>query len=451
MADHASSISTSKQKAQPKPNPESRDQRLSSPTPLSAPRRRPAGAMAFWTYLTISVGLISLLLAPFFSPRDQHSWFLSLPPDLRLHFSQGKLIKIHPSYQIPFRVFAIESSPAEFSETVLLVPGLACNSFSFRHVMSALRFHGFRAVAIDMPGSGFSERPRVPGSFEDVFAQIKENGIFWAFDQLVETGQAPYEDMRARKNFSPYGPAEIGFVIKKVIREMKLGPVHLVIHDAMLGSGANFVASYPSLVRSVTLLDSSAGLPAFPYWAVGVPVVGRLILKSPSVFTKLMRLCCSRSIDMPAVESQRLLLLGKDGRKGVVDMAKALNYSFDLRQWKELDGLKEMPVQLLWSNNWSDRWIEEGRQTASALPEGKFTYHSGGRWPQEDNAKEITERIVEFVTSLPKTIRMIINEPSEELEEKVLEVNTGSSHQHEHGHQFGPSLGMYGLGQGFMG
>ncbi|KAJ3697013.1 hypothetical protein LUZ61_000718 [Rhynchospora tenuis] len=448
MADHSPSTFTSKQKAQPKPKPESTDPPVPPPAPLGPPRRRPAGAMAFWTYLTISVGLLSLVLSPFLSPRDQHSWFLSLPPDLRLHFSQGKLIKIHPSYKIPFRVFAIESSPAEFSETVLLMPGLACNSFSFRHVLSALRSHGVRAVSIDLPGSGFSERPRVPGSFEDVFAQIKENGIFWAFDQMVETGQAQYEEMRARKNFSPYGPAEIGFVIKEVIRQMKLAPVHLVIHDAMLGSGANFVASYPSLVRSVTLLDSSAELPAFPYWAVGVPVAGRLILKSPSVFTKLIRLCCSRLIDIPAVESQRLLLLGKDGRKGVVDMAKALNYSFDLRQWKELDGLKEMPIQLLWSNNWSDRWIEEGRQAASALPEGKFTYHSGGRWPQEDNAKEITERIVEFVTSLPKTITKVINEPSEE---KVLEVNSGSLHQHEHGYQFGPNLGMYGLGPGFMG
>jgi pimeloyl-ACP methyl ester carboxylesterase len=381
MADRSPSGSSSKEKAQSEPE-DSREQPVPPPDPPGHPQRHSAGALAFWTYLTISVGLLSLLLSPFLSQRDQRSWFLSLPPDLRLHFSQGKLIKIHSSPHLPFRVFAIDSSPTEFSETVLLIPGLACNSFSFRHILSALHSHGLRAVALDPPGSGFSERPQVPGSLEDVFNQIKENGIFWAFDQMVETGHAPYEEIRAKKNFSPYGPAEIGHMIKEIVREMKLGPVHLVIHDSMLASGANFVASYPSWIRSVTLLDSSAALPAFPSWALGIPVAGRLILKSPSVFFKLMRLCCSRSIDMSAVESQRLLLLGKDGRRGVVDMAKALNYSFDLREWKKLDGMKDMPFQMLWSNNWSDRWIEEGKQAAAAVPEGKFVSHSGGRWPQ---------------------------------------------------------------------
>ncbi|KAF3338037.1 protein AUXIN RESPONSE 4 [Carex littledalei] len=428
MADRSPSNSPSKGKAQPNPKPESREQPVLPPDRPSNPRRRPVGALAFWTYLTISVGLLSLLLSPLLSQRDQHSWFLSLPPDLRLHFSQGKLIKIHPSPQLPFRVFAIDSSPAEFSETVLLLPGLACNSFSFRHVLSALRSCGLRTVALDPPGSGFSEIPRVPGGLEDVFNQIRDKGIFWAFDQMVETGHAPYEEIRAKESFSPYGPAEIGHVIKEVVREMNLGPVHLVIHDSMLASGANFAASYPSLVRSVTLLDSAAGLPAFPYWALGIPVAGRLILKSPSMFFKLMRLCCSRSIDMPAVESQRLLLLRKDGSRGVVGMAKALNYSFDLREWKELDGVKEMPFQLLWSNNWSDRWIEEGRRAAFAVPEGKFSYHLGGRWSQEDNIKEITERIVEFVTSLPKTIRKVTKESSEDLGEKALEGNDHSLH-----------------------
>jgi hypothetical protein len=51
---------------------------------------------------------------------------------------------------------------------------------------------------------------------------------------------------------------------------------------------------------------------------------------------------------------------------------------------------------------------------------------------QEDNAKEITERIVEFVSSLPKTIKRLINEPSEELGEKALEGNGGNLHQHHH-------------------
>jgi transposase len=74
---------------------------------------------------------------------------------------------------------------------------------------------------------------------------------------------------------------------------------------------------------------------------------------------------------------------------------------------------------------------------------------------QEDNIKEITEMIVEFVSSLPKTIKKLINEPSEELEEKSLEENGGNSHQYHNDHRqrypFGQNLGMYGLGPGWMG
>lgn len=75
---------------------------------------------------------------------------------------------------------------------------------------------------------------------------------------------------------------------------------------------------------------------------------------------------------------------------------------------------------------------------------------------QEDNAKEITERIVEFVASLPKTIRKVTKESSEE---EVLEGNAHSLHQHEqqhhqdqmHGYPSEQNLGMYGLGPGWIG
>lgn len=78
---------------------------------------------------------------------------------------------------------------------------------------------------------------------------------------------------------------------------------------------------------------------------------------------------------------------------------------------------------------------------------------------QEDNAKEITERIVEFVASLPKTIRKVTKESSENLGERVLEGNDHSLHQreqqhhqdHTHGYPSEQNLGMYGLSPGWIG
>lgn len=299
-------------------------------------------------------------------------------------------------------------------------------------------------------------------------------GLFWGFDQLVETGQIPYEGIASRDSrrngvkSSGYGSAEMGRVIGQVMDSMALAPVHLVLHDSALGAGANWVLMNPGLVQSVTLIDPAAEFVAFPSWMLGPPVIGELLLASQFLFERLLRLCCSRSLDGSAAEAYRLLLKGKDGRKAVVAAGKALNYSFDLGEWTSSDVVKDMEFQVMWSNSWSDRWIDEGRRAASAIPRAKFASHSGGRWPQEDAAEEISGKIVQFVSSLPKSVRQKNEEPLPEHIQKMFDQASddqydhhhhhhhGHGHSHGHGHGHGHGLehaagyfDMYGLGQGW--
>ena len=44
-------------------------------------------------------------------------------------------------------------------------------------------------------------------------------------------------------------------------------------------------------------------------------------------------------------------------------MGKKLNYSFDVAEWGDLDELKGVSLQVVWSNSWSKEWTEEGRTT----------------------------------------------------------------------------------------
>ena len=57
-----------------------------------------------------------------------------------------------------------------------------------------------------------------------------------------------------------------------------------------------------------------------------------------------------------------------------------MNSSFDLAEWGE--GLKGVPMQVVWSAGWSEEWSREGHRVASALPQAGFLTHSGGRWAQ---------------------------------------------------------------------
>jgi pimeloyl-ACP methyl ester carboxylesterase len=377
--------------------PPKADEPISQPTSKS-PSPNP---FTFWFYFTLLVALITFLfislsyLAPH---QDPKSWFLSLPNNLRQHYSKGRIVKVQTSpNQAPIEVFTIEHGPV-VSENVVLVHGLGLSSYSFREVIRGLGSKGVHVVAIDLPGNGFSDKSveevveggnGVLGGLLDVYDEIQEKGLFWAFDKVIETGQIPYEEIgnrvSKRKVVRPIelGPGEIGRVLGQVVETMGLAPVHLVLHDSGLGFGANWILENPGLVRSVTLIDTdSRGFGALPLWVLEIPVVSEVVLGVSFLYRRLINLCCSRGIGVLDAETHRVLLRGRDGRRAVVGMGRKMNHSFDIAEWGGSDGLKDTPMQVLWSGGWSKEWTEEGRRVADALPQAALVMHSGGRWPQ---------------------------------------------------------------------
>lgn len=305
-------------------------------------------------------------------------------------------------------------------------------------------------VAFDLPGNGFSDKSVVeigdsPGGFMGrfwyVYSEIQEKGLFWAFDEIVATGQVPYEEIEARASkrnvVKPIelGPSEIGKVLGQVIETVGLAPVHLVLHDSALGMVSNWVLENMQSVRSVTLIDTgSKSVGALPLWVLEVPLVREFVLRFSYAHALLIKLSCSRGVDRVDLDAHRVLLKGRDGTKAVVGMGKKLNYSFDIAEWGGSDGLKGVPMQVLWSDSWSKEWTEEGRRVANALPKATFVTHSGGRWPQEDAADEIAGHIANFVSSLPATVRKVEEEPIPEHIKKMLDEAEHAGHVHVHGH-----------------
>ncbi|KAG0494824.1 hypothetical protein HPP92_005818 [Vanilla planifolia] len=348
------------------------------------------------------------------------------------------------------QVFVVEIGPRE-SETVLLVHGLGCSSYSFRHVLSLLAHGGLHAVAVDLPCSGFSDEvPLVKNHGEwgglfgymwSIYAEIKENGVFSGFDNLIETGEIKDKPVRVS---SCDGSREIGQILGQLIGSMALAPVHLVLHDSALVSLANWVFANPGIVSSVTIMDASPQSAAFPSPLLNFPVVGHLLLRSKSLFGGLLRLCCSRSVDGLDAEAYRLLLK-RSGRCAW----RTLNHSLDVGEWANSEEMKGLPVQVLWSNTLSDRWIDEGRRVASSISRAKLLFHSGNRWPQEDAANEISRMITDFVSSLPKSNRqMEVEGATHEHIQQLYEDAKHNAHHHHHNHGLDHSqgyMGMYGF------
>ncbi|KAL0921681.1 hypothetical protein M5K25_008778 [Dendrobium thyrsiflorum] len=423
----------------------------------------PAMAFAFWFYFTVAVSLVTVLFIslPRIERTDDVSWFLTLPDGLRSHYSTGKFIKVNPAGGgEQMQVFAVELGKKD-AETVLLVHGLGCSSYSFRRVVRSLAAGGLRAVAIDMPGSGFSDEVSLVNNAKwggpfgwicGIFGEIKEKGIFWGFDQLIETGEIQERPTRVSSSEGlEYRPAEMGLILGQVINSMSLAPVHLVLHDSALIAGKNWVSANAGLVSSLTLIDASPKSAAFPSPLLRLPVLDHLLLGSKTLFTWLLRLCCARSVDGVDAEAYRLVLKRKNRRTAVLAAWRALNHSLDVGEWANSEELEGLPIQVLWSNSLSDQWIDEGRRVNASIPHAKFTFHFGGRWPQEDAAEEISGMIADFVSSIPKSIKRIEEDTVPDHMQKMFEEASNQDHHH-HGHDQDYGLGymgMYGLGHGW--
>lgn len=377
-------------------------------------------------------------------------------------------------------VFVTENGPFG-SENIVLIHGLGLSSYAFRSMIRSLGSKGAHAVSIDLPGNGFSDKSVMVtgeespsgllGKFKEVNNLIQEKGFFWAFDQMIETGQIPYEEiMQARalnrKSIQAIelGSEEVGRVLGQVIETMGLAPVHLILHDSALGMAANWISENSRSIRSVTLIDTGVTA-ALPLWVLEIPVISEAVLSLSFAYRKLISWCCSKSIPFSDMEAHRILLKGRNGRKAVVGMGKKLNYSFDVAEWGGSDGIENMPMQVIWSSDWSKEWSEEGQRVAEALPQAKFATHSGGRWPQDDGANQLAEDIAQFVTSLPKSVRKVEEEPIPDHIQKMLDEAKSGDHHHQHHHVHGSHdhhvghdhvhaagyMDAYGLGHGWAG
>ncbi|EPS62919.1 hypothetical protein M569_11871 [Genlisea aurea] len=371
-----------------------------------------AGAFHFRFLIPIIVSLVALpallllLLLP--PPQDPETWFLKLPALLRAHYSDGRTIKLRPSPDHPeIGVFSIRRGPpaADSPHRVLIVHGAGCSSFSFRRVVDSLAEANVHAAAIDLPGSGFSDRSVAVTQNRDggknplrgmwsVVEDIREKGLFWGFDQLIQQGYVNLPEKTTVIN----NPIEFnaGRLLEQVIHSMPLPPpIDLVLHDTAFPLLSDWISQNPTTIRSLVLLDSSPNGTALPLWAFQTPLVKEMVMGMGCVFRRAVAGCCvARWESGEEAEAHRVLLKGWDG--GRSGMGASSSRSLDLGEWGGRN--EQLPVKVIWSEGWSS----EGREVAAALPRATLSLHSGGRWVQgRDAAVEVAQRIREFITSLP--------------------------------------------------
>lgn len=227
---------------------------------------------------------------------------------------------------------------------VFCIHGVPTSSFAYRKVAVALQQHGFRTIAIDLPGLGLSDRP-------DYF----------------------------RYTFSNFGK-----FCNRLLDELKINAVHLLTHDAGTPVGLSMAAQNSHRVTFITILDSMLDVAQFrkplsmrifekPFLGEGA-----LAMLTASTFALMMKTEGVHNEDVISQEEMTAyvhLLKRKDRGKAFLkimrnfEKTKAFTESCYLALQNPV-----YPVQLIWGD--ADPFLpyeKYGRQFEDARPGIPFT------------------------------------------------------------------------------
>eukprot|EP00243_Klebsormidium_subtile_P000325 TRINITY_DN10552_c0_g1_i1.p1 TRINITY_DN10552_c0_g1~~TRINITY_DN10552_c0_g1_i1.p1 ORF type:complete len:373 (-),score=42.66 TRINITY_DN10552_c0_g1_i1:122-1240(-) len=271
------------------------------------------GSFCFWLVFLLVVALVTivLLLVP------SGMWtgnpaFNAMPVVLLQHSAKGFNVKISDPVGVSVKVFAIAEGPVE-AETVLLLHGLGTSSFLYRNVLSELATKGLRAVSLDFPGFGLTEKPST----------------------------------------ALYDPYYLSDCLGSIVSALGLPPLHLVVHDTAGFVGTRFAARHKNQVRSITFLSQSPERPyqsTLPDVFTDVPAVTAAVTALPWAMQLMLRSCCSRSISRQVAEAHAHLLRRENGLTAFRTAAQALNGSevtSGQQLWNDLsDNLVDTPFEV---------------------------------------------------------------------------------------------------------
>ncbi len=253
-------------------------------------------------------------------------------------------------------------------DPIVLFHGLPASSFLYRKVLPLLAGRGYRALALDLPGLGFAERPV---DFDYTFAGLGR----WAAAAVDSLG---------------------------------LERFHLVVHDAGGPVGFEMIATMPERIRSLTVLNTVIDLDSVPFpmefyarfaagehWPALPPAsVTREVLYRVGI--------ANRKATPPAeADSYRELVLREDNGRAYLHLMRnldrtrksATNYAavVDTRH-------VPYPVQVIWAAD--DRILSLRRhgwkmREATGLP--TIQTLPGKHYFQEDMAPELSAAVVRFI------------------------------------------------------
>ncbi len=265
-----------------------------------------------------------------------------------------------------FQWFYREALPVTSRENipVMLLHGLPSQSFSWCEIMPMLADYGYRAIAPDWLGCGFSAQPD-------------------------------------KRDFSYTCDAYVG-AIKDLIAAFALDELSLVVQGFLGSVGLQYALRHPDKINRLIILNTPLSRDVKLPWMIaqwGWPLIGDMLTQDPLLVDRSLEGGSGFVIDEDNLQVYRKpFLTSSAAGRALVNIVKNLKnpssleeINSGLREWKK-------PVMIIWGTQ--DPWlsVSEAENLATKNPHIELVkLEKAKHYPQEHWSKEIAPVIVNFL------------------------------------------------------
>lgn len=251
---------------------------------------------------------------------------------------------------------------------VVLLHGIPAQSYSWRKVLPALSDQGFRAIAPDWIGSGFSQQPD-------------------------------------RRDFA-YTPDAYLQALAAFLQALELERFSLVVQGFVGSVGVQYALRHPEQIDRLAILNAPITTTAKLPWKLkqlGIPLVGDMMTQDPLLVDRSLEGAGGYRVEDADLDIYRRPFLRSS------DAGRALLTTIQNLQLKEVTieietGLQTWtrPLLLAWGDR--DPWLplSQAEQFAQSHPQAELIpLEAVGHYPQEDWHEKVSEALLPFLRHQP--------------------------------------------------
>ena len=247
---------------------------------------------------------------------------------------------------------------------VLLLHGLPSQSYCWSEIMPDLTERGFRAIAPDWIGSGFSAKPD-PREFA------------YTPDAFIEA-------------------------LGDFLKTLEIERFYLVVQGFLGSVGLQYALRHPEQIERLAILNTPISSAAKLPWKMqqwGIPLVGDMLTQDPLLVDRTLEAGCRYQIEDKYLDVyRRPFLKSSDVGRSLLATAKNMQMKQSMAEIESGFANWEQPTLIFWGMK--DPWLPftQAQQFANALKDSELVkLEEGGHYPQEHWSGKLSEVLLPFL------------------------------------------------------